>query len=156
MRTRTACPIGKHYVNGNSLKLYDKAFTTVGSVLRAEMTLQQEGDFRVYRCLESDPQGKPAWRVMRRGVADLLKDVPVNLIYVSDYAKIPRGTDEDRRFYSGTHTGFISQNVYLFCASEGLATVVRGLIDRDAMAKVMRLRPGQHVTFAQSVGFPKK
>jgi nitroreductase len=90
------------------------------------------------------------------GTQDFVKDVPVNLIYVSDYAKIPRGTDEDRRFYSGTHTGFISQNVYLFCASEGLATVVRGLIDRDAMAKVMRLRPGQHVTFAQSVGFPKK
>jgi SagB-type dehydrogenase family enzyme len=90
------------------------------------------------------------------GKQDFVKEVPVNLIYVSDYAKLPTGTDEDRRFYSGTHTGFISQNVYLFCASEGLATVVRGLIDREAMAKVMKLRPEQHVTFAQSVGYPKK
>ncbi len=90
------------------------------------------------------------------GTQEFVKDVPLNLIYVSDYAKIPRGTDEDRRFYSGTHTGFISQNVYLFCASEGLATVVRGLIDREAMAKVMQLRPEQHITFAQSVGYPKK
>jgi len=90
------------------------------------------------------------------GTQDFVKDVPVNLIYVSDYGKLPRGTDEDRRFYSGTHTGFISQNVYLFCASEGLATVVRGLIDREAMAKVMQLRPEQHITFSQSIGFPKK
>jgi SagB-type dehydrogenase family enzyme len=90
------------------------------------------------------------------GTQDFVKDVPLNLIFVSDYAKLPRGTDEDRRFYSGTHTGFISQNVYLFCASEGLATVVRGLIDREAMAKVMQLRPEQHITFAQSVGYPKK
>ncbi|MFZ2055052.1 MAG: SagB/ThcOx family dehydrogenase [Candidatus Aminicenantales bacterium] len=90
------------------------------------------------------------------GTQEFVKSVPVNLIYVSDYAKIPRGTDEDRRFYSGTHTGFISQNVYLFCASEGLVTVVRGLIDRDAMAKIMQLRPEQHITFAQSVGYPKK
>ena len=90
------------------------------------------------------------------GTQDFVKDVPLNLIFVSDYAKLPRGTDEDRRFYSGTHTGFISQNVYLFSASEGLATVVRGLIDREAMAKVMQLRPEQHITFAQSVGYPKK
>lgn len=90
------------------------------------------------------------------GTQDFVKAVPVNLIYVSDYAKLPRGDDENRRFYSGTHTGFISQNVYLFCASEGLATVVRGLIDREAMAKVMQLRPEQHITFAQSIGYPKK
>ncbi len=90
------------------------------------------------------------------GTQDFVKDVPLNLIFVSDYARLPRGTDEDRRFYSGTHTGFISQNVYLFSASEGLATVVRGLIDREAMAKVMQLRPEQHITFAQSVGYPKK
>jgi nitroreductase len=90
------------------------------------------------------------------GTQDFVKAVPVNLIYVSDYAKLPRGDDENRRFYSGTHTGFISQNVYLYCASEGLATVVRGLIDREAMAKVMQLRPEQHITFAQSVGYPKK
>jgi nitroreductase len=90
------------------------------------------------------------------GTQDFVKEVPVNLIYVSDYGKLPGGTDEDRRFYSGTHTGFISQNVYLLCASEGLATVVRGLIDREAMAKVMQLRPEQHITFAQSVGYPRR
>jgi len=90
------------------------------------------------------------------GKQDFVKDVPLNLVYVSDYTKIPRGTDEDKRSISGTHTGFISQNVYLFCASEGLSTVVRGLIDQEAAAKVMKLRPEQHITLAQSVGYPKK
>ena len=85
-----------------------------------------------------------------------VKDVPVNLIYVADFFKITRGTEEDKNFYSAAHTGFISQNVYLFCASEGLATVVRGLVDREAMSKVMKLRPDQKVMLAQSIGNPKK
>jgi SagB-type dehydrogenase family enzyme len=90
------------------------------------------------------------------GKQDFVKDVPLNLVYVSDYTKIPRGTDEDKRSISGTHTGFISQNVYLFCASEGLATVVRGSVDRAALAKRMKLRPAQRITLAQTVGYPKK
>jgi len=90
------------------------------------------------------------------GQQEFVKDVPLNLVYVSDYTKIPRGTDEDKRYFSGTHTGFISQNVYLFCASEGLSTVVRGLMDQQAAAKIMKLRPEQHITLAQSVGYPKK
>jgi len=90
------------------------------------------------------------------GKQEFVKDVPLNLIYVSDYSKIPRGTDEDKRFTSGAHTGFIGQNVYLYCASGGLVTVIRGAIDREEMAKVMKLRPEQHITLAQSVGYPKK
>ncbi len=90
------------------------------------------------------------------GTQDFVKTAPLDLVYVSDYAKLPNGTDEDRRFHSGAHTGFISQNVYLYCASEGLITVVRGLVDREAAAKVMKLRPEQHITFAQTVGYQKK
>jgi SagB-type dehydrogenase family enzyme len=90
------------------------------------------------------------------GKQEFVKDVPLNIVYVSDYSRIPTGKDEDKRYFSGIHTGFISQNVYLFCASEGLSTVVRGLIDPETMAKVMKLRPEQHITLAQSVGYPKK
>jgi nitroreductase len=50
----------------------------------------------------------------------------------------------------------VSQNVYLFCASEGLATVVRGMIDRPALAKAMNLRPDQKIILAQTVGWPEK
>jgi len=90
------------------------------------------------------------------GSQEFVKIVPVDLIYVADYSKINRGTDQDKNFYSAAHTGFISQNVYLYCASEGLSTVVRGAIDREAMAKVMKLRPDQKVVLAQSVGYPKE
>jgi SagB-type dehydrogenase family enzyme len=90
------------------------------------------------------------------GGQEFVKDVPLNLVYVADFSKITRGTDEDKNFYSAAHTGFISQNVYLYCASEGLATVVRGMVDKEALAKALKLRPDQKVMLAQSVGYPKK
>jgi nitroreductase len=85
-----------------------------------------------------------------------VKEAPVNLIYVADLSKMTRAAPEDKEFYAAAHTGFISQNVYLFCASEGLATVVRALIERPALAKAMGLRPEQKITLAQTVGYPKK
>jgi nitroreductase len=50
----------------------------------------------------------------------------------------------------------IGENVYLFCSSEGLATVVRGSVDRAVLAKIMKLGPNQKILLAQSVGYPKK
>jgi hypothetical protein len=61
---------------------------------------------------------------------------------------------EEREWYAGPDGGFIAENVYLFCASAGLATVVRGLIERPALARAMALRPEQQIVLAQSVGFP--
>jgi len=90
------------------------------------------------------------------GTQEYVKDAAINLIYVADYSKMGTSTKEDKDIYSAADTGFISENVYLYCASEGLATVVRGSIDRQALAKVMKLRPDQKVILAQSVGYPKK
>ncbi len=84
-----------------------------------------------------------------------VKAAPVNLIYVADFSKMRKGTEEQNNFYSATDTGFISQNVYLFCASEGLATVVRGMVDKPTLEKKMGLRPDQKVILAQTVGYPK-
>jgi len=81
---------------------------------------------------------------------------PVNLVYVADFAKMGKATDENKIFSSAADTGFISQNLYLFCASEGLATVVRGSIDREGLAKVLKLRPDQRASLAQTVGYPAK
>jgi hypothetical protein len=61
----------KHSVNGNSVKLYDKAYTPKGSVLRAETTIHNGDDFRVYRRKEGDRKGPLAWRRLRRGISDL-------------------------------------------------------------------------------------
>src|SRR5437879_10385538 len=61
----------KHSVNRNSVKLYDKAYTPQASVLRAEATIHNGDDFRVYRRKEGDRKGRMAWRPLRRGLTDL-------------------------------------------------------------------------------------
>jgi len=90
------------------------------------------------------------------GLQPFVKEAPLNLIYVADFSRMASVTDEQKEFYSAADTGFIAQNVYLYCASEGLATVVRGLVDRPVLAKAMKLRTDQKITLVQSVGFPKK
>jgi SagB-type dehydrogenase family enzyme len=90
------------------------------------------------------------------GTQPYVKDAPVNLVYVADLAKTGKASAPDQDFYTAADTGFIAQNVYLYCASEGLATVIRGGVDRPALAKVMKLRPDQKITLSQTVGYPKK
>jgi nitroreductase len=90
------------------------------------------------------------------GTQPCVKEAPINLIYVVDYFRTGKAPDEERQLFCPADTGFISQNAYLFCASEGLATVVRGLVDRPALSKVMKLRPDQKIILAQSVGYPKR
>ncbi len=90
------------------------------------------------------------------GRQPFVAEAPLNLIFVADYAKMGRASAEAKDFYSATDTGYISQNVYLFCASEGLATVVRGMVDKAALAEKMGLRPEQKVVLAQTVGYPKE
>ena len=85
-----------------------------------------------------------------------VKDAAVNLVYVADPARGNLTDPAAIEFYTGADTAFLAQNVYLFCASEKLEVVVRGSIDRPALAKIMKLRPDQKITLAQSVGFPKK
>ena len=91
----------------------------------------------------------------KTGIQPFVKDAPVNLVYVADLAKTGSASAE-RDMDVAADTGFIAQNVYLFCASEGLAVVVRGMVDRDALAKTMKLRPDQKIMLAQTVGYPKK
>jgi nitroreductase len=89
------------------------------------------------------------------GVQDFVGIAPLDLVYVADGARLGSVSAEEKRLYAFADTGFIGQNVYLFCASEGLATVFRGSLDRDKLGRSLHLRPEQFVTFAQTVGFPK-
>jgi len=88
------------------------------------------------------------------GIQDFVAGAPLNLIYVADLSRMKEASAEEKQWYAGPDAGFIAQNVYLFCASEGLATVVRGLVDRPALAKAMALAPDQQIVLAQSVGYP--
>ena len=89
------------------------------------------------------------------GDQDFVRTAPLNLVYVADFARMGDSSEQERVFYSAADAGFIAQNVYLYCASEGLGVVVRGGINRDNFAKLVRLRPDQRVLLAQSVGYPK-
>jgi nitroreductase len=88
------------------------------------------------------------------GTQSFVATAPLDLVYVADLSKA--GSGPDTELFTAANAGFISQNVYLFCASENLATVVRGSIDRVALAKAMKLRPEQRIILAQTVGYPRK
>jgi nitroreductase len=81
----------------------------------------------------------------------------LNLVYVADLSKAGRSaTDPQQMLNVGADVGLIAENAYLFCASEGLATVVRASVDKPALAKLLKLRDTQIIVLAQSVGYPKK
>lgn len=85
----------------------------------------------------------------------MMKSTPVGLIYVSDYLRLKGyvGTDDNRKwFVSGTEVGFISQNVYLFCASAKLSTAVIGLVNRDKLHEIMGLDEYEKVVYTQAIG----
>jgi nitroreductase len=89
------------------------------------------------------------------GKQEFVAVAPVNLVFVADYSKM-KGNNEGKAETSAADAAFISENIYLYCASEGLGTVVRGYVDKEPLAKALKLRPEQHIVFAQTVGYPKK
>jgi SagB-type dehydrogenase family enzyme len=88
------------------------------------------------------------------GSQDFVAQAPVNLVYVADLNRMRDASADQKDFYAAADAGFIAENVYLFCASEGLAVVVRGSIDREAFAAALGLAPHQRVVLAQTVGYP--
>jgi SagB-type dehydrogenase family enzyme len=89
------------------------------------------------------------------GLQSFVAEAPLSLVYVADLSRMTQATAQELAQYPGPDAGFIAQNVYLFCASEGLATVVRGMVDRPALAALMGLSGHQKIILAQSVGYPR-
>ncbi|MFN7988936.1 MAG: SagB/ThcOx family dehydrogenase [Thermoanaerobaculia bacterium] len=85
---------------------------------------------------------------------EFVRDAPVTLVYVADLARMSEGTATEKEATASFDTGFVSQNVYLWCASEGLATGVRSWVEREVLAKKMKLRPDQRIIAAQSIAYP--
>lgn len=80
---------------------------------------------------------------------------PAVLIYVADRKRMAEAPEESQRLYAHVDTALIAQNVYLFAASEGLATVMLGNVERDALAAALQLRDDQVLTFTQPIGYPR-
>jgi len=89
------------------------------------------------------------------GKQDFVATAPLDLIYVVDTTRSDSQGSADNTLLSWADTGFIAQNVYLACASEGLTTVVRANIDKPALAAAMKLNDKQFITLSQTVGKPK-
>jgi hypothetical protein len=90
------------------------------------------------------------------GSQEFVKDAPLTLVFVADTGRMKGSAADQRTQYAWADAAFLSENVYLFCASEGLATGVRAMVDRVALGKALELGDGRIIAFAQSVGFPKK
>jgi nitroreductase len=87
------------------------------------------------------------------GTQDFVATAPLNLVYVVHGERMTDVSVEDRRLYGSVDAAFAGQNVYLYCASEGLATVFRGAVDYARLGQAMQLPAGQFVAFAQTVGY---
>jgi nitroreductase len=84
-----------------------------------------------------------------------VKDAPLTLLFVSDLSKMTEGSTPQKQATTSFAVGAISQNVYLWSASEGLATCVRAWIDRSLLMQRLGLEGDQYIVAAQSVGYPK-
>ena len=85
---------------------------------------------------------------------DMVKNAPLTLLFVANYDKMPGFDAEGLEFYGATDAGYVSQNVYLYCAANGLNTVVMGAINRPAIKELIKFN-GKPV-LAQPVGYPVK
>jgi nitroreductase len=88
------------------------------------------------------------------GTQAFATNAPVTLVFVADFARMEKWTNEEKKSFADIDVGYISQNAYLFCASEGLVTGARASVDRKALGPKLKLRPDQVIILAQSVGYP--
>jgi nitroreductase len=89
------------------------------------------------------------------GKQEFTSNAALNLVYVSDFSKYEGGDETSKHITASAHCGFIGQNVYLYCASEGLNSVFRAWIDKDLIHKKLQLADDHHVIYTQTVGYPK-
>lgn len=92
------------------------------------------------------------------GVQEFVYTAPVNLVFVADFGKWKEGRippREDLIGMAAIETGCQVQNVYLYCASEGLATVIRASVNKEELATALGLTADQYIVAAQTVGYPK-
>ena len=89
----------------------------------------------------------------KTGPPRFTEHAPLHLVYVADFDRLEPLREEVREVYAWADTSFISQNVYLFCASEGLATVVRS-VRPDPLAEALGLPENKRPILAQTIGFP--
>jgi nitroreductase len=89
------------------------------------------------------------------GYQDFVDEAPLDLVYVADHGRMKLVPVAMRESYASIAAGAVAENVYLFAAANGLATVLRAWIDREAIASALGLGHDQQVLLSQTVGFPE-
>jgi nitroreductase len=89
------------------------------------------------------------------GYQDFVDTAALDLIYVADHGHMKLVPAAQRAGYAFAAAGAMAQNVYLFCAANGLATVIRAWFDHPALSAAMGLQADQHLLLCQTVGLPK-
>jgi len=119
----------KHWLRGNSIKMYDKA----GSILRVEATFAETADFKVLRPPHDDPDGKLAWRPLRKGVADLHRRAQLsqrsNDAYLDALAVVDDTTP----------------------CSQLFDAVSRPVVDRGRRVRALRLGDGDDISLLEAI-----
>jgi len=126
--------------NSQAIKVY--------VALEKGLYLYDEKNHRLVRILSEDIR-------YLIGNQKMMRSAPAGLIFVSDYSKMKTylAKDENRKwFVSGTETGFISQNIYLYCVAAKLSTAIIGFVDRDKLHDAMGLKEHEKVVYTQAVG----
>jgi len=88
------------------------------------------------------------------GYQDFVDDAALDLVYVADHARMTLVSARQREAYAFAAAGAAAQNVYLYCASAGLATVVRAWFNREALSDAMGLGNDEQLLLTQTVGLP--
>jgi SagB-type dehydrogenase family enzyme len=91
----------------------------------------------------------------KTGSQPFVKDAAINILYVCNKDKSASSDDMDIMVNAAFSAGAIAQNVYLYCASEGLGSVVRGSFKSDALTDLLKLNDRQVIVMAQTVGNSK-
>ena len=89
------------------------------------------------------------------GTQKMMKSAPMGLVFVADLSRMTSPVlrnNEAQRFSAWVDTGYISQNVYLYCAASDLGTVVLSLVNRDKLHQLMRLKEHEKIVLTQVVG----
>lgn len=124
--------IDVYVVNKEGAYLYDAAIHTLKAVT--------QGDFR---------------KAVAAG-QDFAATAPVCIVLVANLEKLGDPTSENTRVTAGMDAGIVSQNINIFCASVGLATVPRGTMNNDELKSALKLSENQSLMLNNPVGFPKK
>lgn len=128
-------------------RAYDSQVITVYAVLPEGAWRYDAREHRLLRVRTGDLRALT-------GTQEFVATAPLNLVYVieQDGSQEQVLDAEEHGLLAGTDVGCIVENIYLYCAGAGLATVVRGQIDRRQLAVALGLRPHQRVAMAQCVG----